>query len=233
MKKIGITSFTVNKLIISENRIGEDYLNSIIINNGLPVIIPLSDNVKLLQHYIDLVDGVLLTGGVDINPALYKEKNSGLSRNISEKRDFMEFQIIEAALKKGIPVLGICRGFQLINIFFGGNLYQDIGESIKTGIDHTGPDRKLSDMAHEVTIQKASELFKIYEKEKVSVNSRHHQALRDIGSDLTVSAASSDGIIEGIEYPASKVIAVQWHPENLTSLGNDFNRIFACFIEKC
>lgn len=230
MKRVGITTYVEKHGRLMENMIGHDYVRAIMSNGAFPVLIPFTQDKKLLLKYIDSIDVLLLPGGEDIDPHSYNEKNLGLSLNVSAERDFLEFFLLEKAINKNIPVLGICRGCQLINVFMGGTLYQDMVSEKINSIDHVNSLRETSFLSHCVNIEKESFLYSVYSSEKIKVNSRHHQALKKVAQSLRVTALSDDGIVEGIEAAEMKVLGVQWHPENLIDLGQEFNFIFRKFF---
>ena len=230
MQKAGITTYVEKHGRLMENMVGHDYIRAIINNGAFPVIIPYSQDKKLLHQYIDYIDILILPGGDDIDPVSYNEKNNGLSINVSHERDLIEFYLLEKALEKKIPVLGICRGCQVINVFMGGTLYQDLEAENIGSIDHVNSFSETSFLSHYVNIEKGSFLYSIYKSVKIKVNSRHHQAIKKTGTGLKVTALSDDGIIEGIESADMNILGVQWHPENLIDLGPEFNSIFRNFI---
>ncbi len=230
MIRAGITTYVEKHGRLMENMLGHDYIRAVINNGALPILIPFTQDKKLLLQYIDSIDLLLLPGGDDIDPALYNEKNNGLSLNVSTERDLMEFYLLEKAFEKKIPVLGICRGCQVINVFMGGTLYQDLEAENIGFIDHVNSSRETGLLSHDVNIEKGSFLYSMYNSVKIQVNSRHHQAVKKAPHGLTVSAFSDDGIIEGIESKSMKVLGVQWHPENLIDLGQEFNSLFRNFF---
>ena len=232
MKRVGLPTYVEKHGRLMENMIGYDYVCSVINNGAIPLLIPFTRDKNLLNKYIDEIDGLMLPGGDDIDPLSYNEKNRGLSLNVSPDRDFIEFYLLEKALKNRIPLLGICRGCQLINVFMGGSLYQDIAQEHGSIRDHVNGDKPLDFLSHEVKIEKNTAFFDIYKSERITVNSRHHQAIRDLSSDLTAAGMSDDdGIIEAVENRELGITALQWHPENLIDLGKEYNRLFELFIQ--
>jgi putative glutamine amidotransferase len=166
----------------------------------------------------DDVSGVLFTGGEDVEPSRYGEDTLERTR-INEERDRVEFGLAELASERSLPMLGICRGCQLINVFFKGSLSQQI-----EGHDKTAGE----DSHHEVEILEGTELLRIVNEKTVWVNSAHHQAVKRPGEGLRISARAPDGIIEGIESHAYPALGVQWHPERLEDKSSE--RIFTFFI---
>jgi putative glutamine amidotransferase len=200
-----------------------------------PVVLPVSTNKELLDIYIEKCDGVMVIGGPDIDPVYFGEKNMPYNGDISPYRDVMELELVKKAVLKNKPVLGICRGAQIINVAMGGTLYQDIHAQIK--------DRELMQHSqsaptwyatHEVAVKKASFLGEVFKAEKASVNSFHHQSVKDVAPDFEVTAWSEDGIIEAIEYNKNSfALGVQWHPEHLWKQDNLHRELFKKFINIC
>ena len=140
--RIGLTTYYEKIEGQFSTYIPYDYIGAVLEYDAVPLLIPVTDDDKILEKYLSSVEGVLLTGGVDIDPGLYNEKNTGLSHAVCKQRDRAEMYIIDRALKKGLPILGICRGFQILNVFLGGTLYQDIQNLYNTGIVHSNPLKK-------------------------------------------------------------------------------------------
>ncbi len=204
-----------------------NYVNSIINSNGLPLMLP--SKPRLADHYFNLIDGVVITGGdFDIDPKLYGEKKSKNVVRVDKPRTDFEIKIARLALKKNKPILGICGGQQLLNVALNGSLIQHI---TKTTIKHeqTQPRNKVS---HKVQVNLKSKLYEIVKKKEFRVNSAHHQAIKKIGKNLDINAIAKDGIVEGIESKKHKFfLGIQWHPEFLIS--NYDKKIFKAFIKAC
>ena len=185
----------------------------------------------LIQRIISTeYDGLIICGGNDINPAYYNEKMNG-SVNIDAKRDMAEFALAKAFAEKKKPIFGICRGCQLLNVAFGGNLYQDISNASEhcSFSDY--------DLVHKVTVKKDSFLYKMYGVE-FSVNSFHHQAIKETGNGFDVLATADGTTIEGIIHKELPIFGVQWHPERMCFANKredtvDGAEIFNFFIKLC
>lgn len=232
MIRIGISTFSETMDGRSYTVLGSDYISSVIKAGAMPVLIPLSDDTVLLEAYLASIDGLILSGGHDIDPIHFGEVNTGLSKSISEKRDMQELFLLEKANQLNLPVLGICRGLQLINVFFGGTLYQDIPAQLSTELIHQNEDPVLATYHHDIHIVEKTKLYEIYKQSIIPVNSRHHQSVKGLGNDLLVSAKASDEVIEAIEHLSKWIVGVQWHPENLTGLNQDHLRLITSFIEE-
>lgn len=210
-----------------------DYTKSIIKNGGIPLILPITDDEEIIKSYVECIDGLILSGGRDINPYLYGENfNQGIGV-ISPERDDFEFKLLDYFYSTQKPILGICRGLQLINVYFKGSLYQDIkymGSSLNHSQDFY-PDLTV----HKVKfIDKDNFLYKLY-GEKISTNSFHHQMIKKLGDNLTVIGCADDGVIEAIQNKNHKFLyGVQWHPEMMAARKNeDMNKIFLEFVNAC
>jgi putative glutamine amidotransferase len=183
------------------------------------------------------IDGLLLTGGNDVDPALFGESPHTTYHRAEVGRDDHEVALARQAFEAKLPIFAICRGLQVLNVAFGGTLVQDIPTAVATAVTHLVPMPKYA-MAHEVWVNRGSVLWTLMEErlengDTLAVNSRHHQAVREVAPGFVVSATAPDGVIEAIERPGdSFCIGVQWHPENFWRTG-EFRPLFEGFIEAC
>lgn len=208
-----------------------DYSQAISRAGGLPVLIPNEVPLTDLQELLSHLQGILLSGGGDIYPDLYGQQNDTYSVNKSRSRDKLEKTLVELAIEQDIPLLAICRGHQMLNAALGGTLYTDIAQQYNTTIEHSQPDtQKPYHLVHNVEVSAGTKLSGILGKATIKVNSRHHQAIRQVGTGLVVTARAIDGLIEGIELPGKRFcMGVQWHPESLPDM-EEQRIIFDAFI---
>lgn len=209
-----------------------DYTKGVIEGGGIPIIIPTTGDIEIIKEQLNLIDGLILSGGPDINPIYYGEDFKEKIGVISPERDDNEIKILKEFLKTEKPILGICRGHQLLNVYFGGTLYQDLSYFEMEPLKHRQdlyPELEI----HNVAIEKNSILENLY-GESIRTNSFHHQAVNKLGEGFKVIARSSDGIVEAIEKIDHKFcLGIQWHPEMMVARGNkDMIKIFKLLIEK-
>jgi putative glutamine amidotransferase len=187
----------------------DEYVVSVVEAGGIPLLlVPLPPS--LASEAVSGMDGLLLTGGGDINPALYGAIPQPEIENVDPERDASELAIVVAALSQHIPVLGICRGAQLLNVAFGGTLHQHLADEGR--LAHQERQRR-GDLIHDVTPAAGSLLASLSGLEPFKVNSIHHQAVDVLGRQLRATATAEDGVVEAIESDDGSVLAVQWHPE--------------------
>ena len=183
-----------------------DYTRRVAEAGGLPILISLeTDSAEVMKR----LDGLVLPGGPDIDPALYGAEPEVELMDPEADRDAQELGLLDAAASEGVPVLGICRGLQLVNVWSGGTLHQNVPE-------HGCFDDPPDSLQHEVTFAPNSRLAEVY-GESVQVNSLHHQTVDRLGDGLKVTASAPDGTVEGLESEDAPMVAVQWHPELLGS----------------
>jgi putative glutamine amidotransferase len=181
----------------------------------LPLIVPASERHERANQYCDILSGLMLVGGEDVNPELYGEPAVDRTRALQPRRDYFEKDLILQCLKRDMPFLGICRGLQMLNVALGGSLYQDI--SFCPGAqDHRQQGELDFTTRHRIEVVSGSRLHSLVTAVEIEVNTGHHQCIRDLGRGLTVSARAEDGVIEAVEG-SGFALAVQWHPESWNS----------------
>ncbi|MBC3797814.1 gamma-glutamyl-gamma-aminobutyrate hydrolase family protein [Acetobacterium tundrae] len=212
--------------------IAPPYMNSIIAGGGLPVVLPFVKNKKDIKTLTKEFDGFLFTGGQDINPSLYGQPLCNCSDEISPRRDELELNLFNAIIKENKPIFGICRGMQLINVALGGTLKQDILGVKKIGMTLQHFQKTPFDIpVHEINIEKNTLLYQILEKDKILVNSVHHQGIGNLADGLLSTATSVDNLVEAIEIKDLDFgIAVQWHPEQLLKTDSNARKLFTAFV---
>lgn len=215
-----------------------DYLHAISKARGLPSIVasgftnPLDEAEQLAGEILDNCDGLMLSGGTDVDPKIFGEIPHTALGRVDGPRDPFEITLAREAVRRDMPVLGICRGLQVLNVAQGGTLIQDIPSDVENAVTHEAGENRV-EIAHEVTIQPGSRLANLLSTTRVGVNSFHHQAAKRLGEGLTQTATSpEDGIVEGLEMSdRTFVVAVQWHPENFWRTSPLFDGLFTGFVE--
>lgn len=211
--------------------INNDYITSIVLAGGIPLILPIVNDEETIHNQVKSVDGILISGGCDVNPLTYGEEPTQKLGFILKERDDFDISVIKNATALKKPILGICRGLQILNVVFGGTLYQDVYFKDGVYIKHF-QESKPSLAGHTVNIYEGTKLYDIL-GETVTTNSFHHQAVKDIAPGFIASAISKDFVIEAIEKEGENfVLGVQWHPEMMAAKGNSqMKEIFIKLIE--
>jgi putative glutamine amidotransferase len=211
----------------------EDYVRSVEQAGAIPLVLPpvRPEDVPAL---LDRLDGVLLSGGVDVDPALYGQAPHPKLGRVNRRRDVFELALTGEALRRDVPILAICRGQQVLNVATGGTLVQDIPSTIEGAMLHGGRGPRWR-RVHRVELTSGSRLRAILGRGALSVNSIHHQSVDRAGADLVVSArCPEDGVIEGLEMPGRRfVVGVQWHPESFWNRPDSFQLLFDAHAEAC
>jgi len=220
------------------------YADSIVRAGGAPFVLPLVHDEQVLRRLYEQCDGLLLTGGSDVDPSVYGEPDSARKKipkgglqemPVSKRRDKQEIQLLRWALEDDKPVLGICRGMQLINVSLGGNLYHDLSVEMPASHNHEVGYHKqdFRHLSHLLNIEPDSLLAKVLENDKIPTNSLHHQGIKQVGKGLKACAHAEDGVIEAIELPGKLfVIGVQSHPEALEyDTEPRWRKLFKAFVK--
>jgi putative glutamine amidotransferase len=218
------------------NAQNENYLTAVTQAGGIPFLIPLNLEAAALRRLYDLAQGILLPGGGDIDPSLLNQPSHPTLSDVQPDRDALEMTLARWAAAEGKPLLGICRGIQVMAAASGGAIYLDLPTQMPEATQHqygylngTGPG--WTDLLHEVSLAPQSRLAKILQTERLAVNSLHHQAVQSVAGSLQVVGRSGDGVIEAIEIPEHPFYCgVQWHPEVLTAEHAPARRLFESFI---
>ncbi|HLT59076.1 MAG: gamma-glutamyl-gamma-aminobutyrate hydrolase family protein [Limnochordales bacterium] len=206
------------------------YIRAVAAAGGVPVLIPPAWDPELLGAALERVDGLVLTGGVDVDPARYGQEPHPQLGRVDPEWDDLDVTVARLALARDVPVLGICRGMQVLNVAAGGTLYQDIPSQVPGALAHqqSAPREEAS---HGVAVQDGSRLHGVLAAAHLAVNSFHHQAVLAVAPGFQATAHAPDGIIEGIEGVAHRfALGVQWHPEHLTGRDPAHFRLFAALV---
>jgi putative glutamine amidotransferase len=231
--RIGITTLFDHKPKKVHSSVSYNYIKSVQMAGGLPILIPITNDKEDINEYIDNIDGIIFTGGEDIDPLFYGAEPFRSINYTSPERDEYEKELYLKALDYDIPILGICRGLQLINVASGGTLYQDINQELINSHGHCPTDNPVHHLYHSINIKEDSLLYKIFSNQKIKVNSFHHQAIKTLGRDFKISAYANDNVVEAIERIDKRfVVGIQWHAEDLTSYYPEFIKLFEALVEE-
>lgn len=215
--------------------IGPNYLNAIRSAGGVPLLLPLQAEKEELTAAAGVCDGILFTGGPDIDPFRFGEETIRQCGVVVPERDKMEESLFDIVLPSGKPILGICRGIQVLNVFLGGTLYQDITAQFPSDLSIAHSQQSgNSVLTHSVLVKEGTLLSQSLTKDYIKVNSFHHQAVKDVAPSLKVAGVSADSLIEAVYLPGHPFfLGVQWHPEHLFDTNEDALRIFQAFVTAC
>ncbi len=211
------------------------YMRALKAAGAIPVVMPLDASEEDLKQLSQDLDGFLFTGGPDVHPFLFGEETQAHCGNVSPARDQMEISLLPMIMELQKPILGICRGIQVLNIALGGNIWQDIPSQVTRDFPLAHSQPFSYDMpCHTVALTDGSLLARISESSSIEVNSMHHQAVKDLAPGLIASAYSTDYLIEALEMPDYPFfIGVQWHPEYLWEKNKEAFRLFQTFVKAC
>jgi putative glutamine amidotransferase len=213
--------------------INAPYTEAITNAGGLPILIPSNLSNDDLDMLLTRVDGILFTGGYDVDPRQYGNQPHPKVEGVDKDRDRAEMHLVLSAIRVGKPFLGICRGCQVINVALGGSLYEDLPEQFPGEVQHDNHDLPRNYLAHSVNLSSDSYLAQILTSVTTQVNSLHHQGVHKLAEALRVTAIAPDGLIEAFELPHHPFgLAVQWHPEELQEY-EEMRGLFQAFIQSC
>ncbi|MBA3723003.1 MAG: gamma-glutamyl-gamma-aminobutyrate hydrolase family protein [Parachlamydiaceae bacterium] len=213
--------------------LNQNYIKAVIMAGGTPIMLPVVQDKTLIQSQMDLIDGLLLTGGYDVHPNLYGEEPHTDIGYVRLDRDHYEIEALKIAHEQHKPIFGICRGLQLMNVAFGGSLYQDLRHSNSPVRIQHSQQAPMHVAWHCVDVLPSTQLFKIVGQETLGTNSFHHQSINKLAPGFIVNAKAKDGIIEGIEKKDHPFfMAVQWHPERMLDHDVNMLKLFQIFVSK-
>lgn len=232
---IGVTTSIVSGTEGERAVLNCAYLAALQRAGGVPILLPPQLEARARRRLFERLDGVLLTGGGDVNPRLFGEPRHPTVSGVSEARDALEIALVRHALRRRLPLLAICRGVQVLSVALGGTLYQDVAGDPGTAADHS-QQAPRHEPTHKVRIVRGSRLARVLGAEELEVNSFHHQAIKALGRGLRAAAFAEEGrLVEGAELPdASRfVLGVQWHPEELERDHPSARRLFRALVAAC
>ena len=211
-----------------------DYVEGVTDAGGVPVVLPPVVEGRAAEALLDGLDGLLLSGGSDLDPAYYGEEAIPELGVTVPERDAFEMALLEKALRRRVPILGICRGMQVLNVALGGTLYQDLPSQMEHMVllGHRQETPKWQP-THEVEVDEGSKVAEILGTEELKVNSYHHQAIKDLAGDLVAVACAPDGVVEAVEsrdLAHRWLIGVQWHAEAMRTAGPEHRKLFEAHV---
>lgn len=203
-----------------------DYVNAVLRSGGAPVLLPRMAERDAIRVIVEAADGVILTGGGDVVSLAYGEEPHERSKYQDPVRDEMEFEVVKVAMERDLPVLGICRGMQVLNVALGGTLIQDIPSQVPGAVKHYSEGLHTV-LLHSIDIEKNSLLARVLDTDEMAINSWHHQAVKDVGRGMRINCCSRDGVAEGMEAADGRpILAVQFHPEECAATYPRFQSLF-------
>jgi putative glutamine amidotransferase len=212
----------------------KSYVHAVENAGGVPVLIPIMKDFDSLHALVARLDGLLLSGGIDLHPSSYQEEVQATLTETDPDLDTLEIVLARWAYQEDVPTLGICRGMQLLNVALGGTLYQDLATSYQSDLQHANGTLPRNQLIHSVSITPDSHVHQVLGVDSVMVNSIHHQAVKKLGEGIVVSGVADDGMIEFIEVPErSFMLAIQSHPEELYHEYPIWTRLFRSFVGAC
>ena len=209
----------------------KDYVDSVLRAGGVPIMLPTIEDDEAIKRQVEAVDAIIVMGGYDVDPVFFGEEPLSCLGELLPKRDVFEIALLKEAMAKKVPTLGICRGMQIMNVCFGGNLYQDISLIKRDILIQHNQKARPQCRTHSILSESGSLMQSLYGKEN-KVNSYHHMALKNVAKDFVATAKAPDGIIEAIEHKDGFMMGVQFHPEMLSSTHVASQELFNTLIKK-
>lgn len=230
---IGLTGSFKPDSETPQHFLNQSYFEAIRQFGGIPLLIPVLAQTEELDFLMNQCDGLLLTGGGDLDPALFGETMLNDTVVIAGERDEAEYRALDHAVRRNLPIFGICRGVQVMNVYFGGTLYQDIPTQIPSDIAHR-MEKPYHRTCHSCFVEQGTPLHKLTGVSEFGVNSHHHQAVKDLAPGFISMGRSDDGVIEAICDPSKYFCwGVQWHPERIWDIEISSAKLFEAFITAC
>jgi len=224
----GVTAESISNNI----SLHENYMKALLKAGSIPLVLPFAKGAVEINEILAHIDGLMLTGGTDVDPELFGEEPEPGLQKVDPKRDRFEKMLILEALQKDLPIFAICRGNQMLNVAAGGTLYQDIFSLPNVLQHHQNAPR--NHQSHHIQIYPGTQLSKLVTGQRWKVNSFHHQSVKDPAPGFQISAVSADGVTEAIESQQHQfVIGVQWHPSDLVDKDPNAAQLFASFVQAC
>lgn len=210
------------------------YIHAVENAGGVPVLIPMLNELHLLETLLVRLDGFLFSGGVDIDACQYNEEAHPQLGEVDQRLDELELFLVRWGLQAGVPILGVCRGMQLLNVALGGSLYQDLDAQYPDGMVHCRRELPRNTLIHSVHVTEGSQMERVLGTNEIWINSLHHQAIKVQGRGVRISGRAEDGVaelLEVVDYPF--VLGIQGHPEELYSSEPLCAKLFSAFVEAC
>ena len=231
---VGVTMFSARESHKYYTKVQYNYVSSVVDAGGIPWLIPTVAETALAVEVVARLDALILTGGEDVSPLMFREEPRPQLGLTNLPRDRWELALLAAAEARDVPILGICRGIQVMNVHRGGTLYQDIASETSNPIGHAPFQNPMESLHHSISAEPGSRMEQLFPPDadgRILVNSFHHQGLRDLGDGLVVTSRAPDGIIEGVEDPSRPFcMGVQFHAEALPPIDSGYLRLFHAVV---